>query len=99
MLSKAQIDASGGLTERVHPDQMSNFEQRMVAEVKLYWIIYEHTSNTNGRQQTETALNAWRRDWQPLFGMFECHHPPSKSSHTFHTCFDAPHRAARLTTN
>lgn len=40
----------------------------MLSEVKLYWVIYEQTSNARDRQQTENALSSWRHEWADLFG-------------------------------
>jgi hypothetical protein len=68
MLSNAQIHANTRLRSRVYEGQLSNFEERMISETKLYWILYEHTSHSAQSQQTRAALRAWRNDWQVLFG-------------------------------
>ena len=59
---------------RVIPGQLSNFEERMVAEVALYWIIYERTFSVDKRQNTEAALSSWRQEWQALFGKSALNH-------------------------
>jgi len=45
----------------------SNFESRMVAEVHLYWIIYESSRNPVDLPKTQSALHAWREEWKHLF--------------------------------
>lgn len=50
-------------------DHATNFEIRMVAEVNLYWIVYESCSETSvDLQSTHSALHAWREEWKFLFG-------------------------------
>ena len=40
----------------------------MVAEVKLYWIIYEKCSGTHvDLADTKAILQAWKQDWSNLF--------------------------------
>lgn len=48
-------------------DYVSNFESRMVAEVFLYWIIYESSLNPVDVSKTQSALRAWREEWKFLF--------------------------------
>lgn len=41
----------------------------MVAEVMLYWIIYESCSTAQvDLPKTQTALHEWRQEWKFLFG-------------------------------
>ena len=41
----------------------------MVAEVMLYWIIYESCSNVQvDLPKTQSALREWRQEWKFLFG-------------------------------
>lgn len=47
--------------------QTSNFESRMVAEVFLYWIIYESSLNPVDVPRTQSALQTWREEWNFLF--------------------------------
>lgn len=68
MLTKAQIDTNGRLMACFSGRKLSNFEQRMIAEVELYWIIYENTSGVHGRQHTRNALVIWKVRWQDLLG-------------------------------
>lgn len=50
-------------------DHATNFETRMVAEVNLYWIIYESCSKLAvDLPKTQSALNDWRHEWNFLFG-------------------------------
>ncbi|KAL6407574.1 hypothetical protein AUP68_08593 [Ilyonectria robusta] len=45
-----------------------NFEARMVAEVKLYWLIYEKCSGPQvNLAETKLALQSWLQDWADLF--------------------------------
>lgn len=67
---KEQIEANTHILKRVDRSKMSNFEERMLAEVELYWIIYEQSSAIHRRHHIESALESWKRNWQPLFG--EC---------------------------
>ncbi|KAE9370923.1 hypothetical protein N431DRAFT_343941 [Stipitochalara longipes BDJ] len=49
-------------------DHATNFETRMVAEVMLYWIIYESCSSPQvDLPKTQTALHEWREEWKFLF--------------------------------
>ncbi|KAI7247292.1 hypothetical protein KC352_g13804 [Hortaea werneckii] len=43
----------------------NNFETRVVAELALYWILYEH--RINGTLRTRGALHDWKRQWARLF--------------------------------
>ncbi|GAB1726283.1 hypothetical protein NU195Hw_g4532t1 [Hortaea werneckii] len=46
----------------------SNFETRMVAELALYWILYEHGINgTLYLPRAQAALHEWKREWARLF--------------------------------
>ena len=50
-------------------DHATNFETRMVAEVMLYWIIYESCSSVQvDLPKTQAALHEWRQEWKFLFG-------------------------------
>lgn len=50
-------------------DHATNFESRMVAEVNLYWIIYESCSKaTVDLPSTQAALQEWKHEWKFLFG-------------------------------
>ncbi|PMD53975.1 uncharacterized protein K444DRAFT_646379 [Hyaloscypha bicolor E] len=49
-------------------DHATNFETRMVAEVMLYWIIYESCSTAQvDLPKTQAALHEWRQEWKFLF--------------------------------
>lgn len=68
LLNQSQIDRC---LELVKFDGITNYESRMVAEVELYWIIY----NKCGRPQidledTKLALQSWQREWTGLYRMF-----------------------------
>lgn len=47
-------------------DHATNFESRMVAEVFLYWIIYESCNSPRDLPQTQSALQTWKSEWQFL---------------------------------
>lgn len=48
---------------------VNNFETRMVAEIALYWIIYESSAaNTVDLPSAQAKLTAWQRLWSFLFG-------------------------------
>ena len=50
-------------------DHATNFETRMVAEVNLYWIIYESCSTAQvDLPQTQALLHEWNQEWKFLFG-------------------------------
>jgi hypothetical protein len=52
-------------------DEITNFEGRMVAEVKLYWIIYEKCCGPHvDLTEMKANLQAWKQDWATLFGGF-----------------------------
>jgi hypothetical protein len=45
-------------------DEASNFESRMVAEIHLYWKIYEHCLGSNvDLPKTQAELYAWKHEW------------------------------------
>lgn len=48
-------------------NETSNFESRMVAEVFLYWIIYESSLHPIDLPKTQAALHAWKEEWKFLF--------------------------------
>lgn len=48
-------------------DHATNFETRMVAEVFLYFIIYESCSAPVDLPKTQYALQSWESDWLFLF--------------------------------
>lgn len=69
MLQESDIHVCGRLFDRVDRQLLSNFEMRMVAEVKLYWITYHHCINGPvDPGTTQVALQAWRAEWESLFG-------------------------------
>jgi hypothetical protein len=61
-------------------DHVTNFETRMVAEVNLYWIIYESCSRgTVDVPGTQAVLDTWKQEWKFLFGVFPLHHSHTAS--------------------
>ncbi|KAJ3459684.1 hypothetical protein MRS44_015757 [Fusarium solani] len=65
LLNQTQISRC---LELVKFDGITNYESRMVAEVELYWIIY----NKCGRPQidledTKLGLQSWQREWTGLY--------------------------------
>ena len=66
-LSQKQIQH---LVRPIGRNKLSNFEMRMVAEVELYWLIYQMSSaSPNGVSRTDHRLIAWRDEHTHLFGM------------------------------
>ncbi|KAF2453466.1 hypothetical protein BDY21DRAFT_126055 [Lineolata rhizophorae] len=50
--------------EVLNSDHATNFESRMVAEVNLYWVIYEHCSAPRvDLPKTQADLHAWKQQW------------------------------------
>ncbi|CEJ94354.1 hypothetical protein VHEMI09892 [[Torrubiella] hemipterigena] len=47
----------------------NNYEMRMVAEVQLYWINYQHccSRTLSNIHQIDRHLELWQRDWKKLF--------------------------------
>ncbi|KAJ5614883.1 hypothetical protein N7528_008537 [Penicillium herquei] len=67
MLNQKHIDACQEVFEHI---TLTNFEARMVAEVKLYWVIYEKCcpqSEQVDLSKAKSALKAWRTEWASLF--------------------------------
>lgn len=66
LLDRDQINKCRGVLDS---DHATNYESRMVAEVNLYWIIYESCSVTSvDLPKTQTALHTWKEEWKWLFG-------------------------------
>ncbi|KAF7185505.1 putative transcriptional regulatory protein [Pseudocercospora fuligena] len=50
------------------PGELSNFEMRMVAELSLYWDLYENAvAAPVALPQAQAALQSWKLVWQFLF--------------------------------
>lgn len=51
---------------------VSNFELRMLAEVLLYWTMYECLSTTSAGNlpDAQARLYAWKKEWGFLFGKY-----------------------------
>lgn len=68
LLTQEHIDRCHNLLEN---GRLKNYEARMVAEVKLYWVIYEKCC-PQGRKidlsDAKFALQNWRNQWAGLFG-------------------------------
>ncbi|EXJ83146.1 hypothetical protein A1O1_06765 [Capronia coronata CBS 617.96] len=65
LLNQAQISRCVRLLEN---DKMTNFEARMAAEIKLYWIIYEKCCiSPLDIAGTKNALRSWHQEWAALF--------------------------------
>lgn len=62
-------------------ENVPQFETRMVAEVKLYWIIYTQCCAARlNPSAIRASLSSWKRDWAVLFGK-------SKQILYLHTCW------------
>ena len=54
----------------VNNDRAINFEVRMVAEIYLYWTVYEHlVEESVDLHKSVTALQTWKRKWEFVLGM------------------------------
>ena len=52
-------------------DYVTNFETRMVAEVNLYWCMYENCSGLRvDLPKAQTALHSWKQEWKFVLGWF-----------------------------
>jgi len=66
MLDREQIDRCRMILDS---DHATNFESRMVAEINLYWIMYESCSAVPvDLPKTQAALYAWKQEWKFIFG-------------------------------
>ncbi|KAE8423929.1 LITAF-like zinc ribbon domain-containing protein [Aspergillus pseudocaelatus] len=55
----------------VGSDHATNYELRMVAEIHLYWTLYEHTSSESiDLLKSITSLQDWKKEWQFILGIF-----------------------------
>jgi hypothetical protein len=66
MIVHAQIEKC---SETLQSDFATQFETRMVAEINLYWVIYEYSCGTSvDLPKTQAALHAWKHDWKYVLG-------------------------------
>jgi hypothetical protein len=50
-------------------DYITNFETRMVAEINLYWYMYEHCSGSRvDLLKAQSALYTWKQEWKFVLG-------------------------------
>ncbi|KAL4894720.1 hypothetical protein BDV59DRAFT_200532 [Aspergillus ambiguus] len=62
MLQEAQIARCRSI---VGSDHATNYELRMVAEVYLYWTVYENSAGKSiDLLKAAADLQSWRREWQ-----------------------------------
>ncbi|KAJ9269984.1 hypothetical protein DTO212C5_3954 [Paecilomyces variotii] len=67
MLNQQHVDHCQYIFEN---GNLTNYEARMVAEVKLYWVIYKKCcpqSHLVDLPEAELALKNWRKEWASLF--------------------------------
>jgi hypothetical protein len=66
MVGKAEVD----LCQRILAfDTATNFEFRMVAEVNLYWLLYDTCCRGQFEVPTfQAAIKHWRQSWQLILG-------------------------------
>ncbi|KAF2831243.1 hypothetical protein CC86DRAFT_136873 [Ophiobolus disseminans] len=48
-------------------ENATNFETRMVAEIFLYWALYESFNSPVDLPRAQAALQAWKSEWQYVF--------------------------------
>ncbi|KAJ6150996.1 hypothetical protein N7470_007590 [Penicillium chermesinum] len=66
MLQGWQIERSRAI---INSDHAINFEVRMVAEIHLYWTVYENLiQDTVDLLKSVGALQTWRRKWEFVLG-------------------------------
>jgi hypothetical protein len=52
-------------------DHVTNFETRMVAEVNLYWCMYDHCSGHRvDLPKVQSALHSWKQEWKFVLGQY-----------------------------
>lgn len=67
MLQPWQIERCRAI---IASDHAINFEVRMVAEIHLYWTVYEHLIHESvDLLKSVAALQTWRRKWEFVLGM------------------------------
>ena len=67
MLQPWQIERCRAI---ISSDHAINFEVRMVAEIYLYWTVYEHLIQESvDLLNSVAALQDWRRKWEFVLGM------------------------------
>lgn len=67
MLQAWQIERCHAI---IDSDHAINFEVRMVAEIHLYWTVYEHLIEESvDLLKSVAALQTWRRKWEFVIGM------------------------------
>jgi hypothetical protein len=50
-------------------DNATNFETRMVAEIQLYWVLYENCClGPVDLPKAQSALSKWRQSWKSVLG-------------------------------
>jgi hypothetical protein len=68
---KSMIDAENiaRCSMILESDYVTNFETRMVAEINLYWCMYESCSGSRvDLPKAQSALYAWKQEWKFLLG-------------------------------
>lgn len=65
VIQRSHIDRCRSILDS---DHVTNFETRIVAEISLYWIIYENCCNQSvDLPKVQAALRAWKSEWDFLF--------------------------------
>ncbi|KAF2485633.1 hypothetical protein BDY17DRAFT_322462 [Neohortaea acidophila] len=65
MVTKSDVEASRKILQS---DIVTNFETRMVAELHLYWTIYEQCVAVDVHlPRAKAALQSWKEEWAFLF--------------------------------
>lgn len=68
MLQAWQIERCRAIIDSHHA---TNFELRMVAEIHLYWTVYEHLIEESADLlKSVAALQAWKRKWAFVLGIW-----------------------------
>lgn len=70
MVNEAQVDRCVRFVSET--ECITNYEMRMGAEIKLYWIIYcKCCGSSINLSECKLALEEWKGDWITLFGQHE----------------------------
>ncbi|KAF4121899.1 GAL4 [Geosmithia morbida] len=67
-LTEKDVDRCAWLVEN---SNVGNFEERMAAEIRLYWVTYQHYSvQETTTQDVNASLESWKQEWAVLFCEF-----------------------------
>jgi hypothetical protein len=72
MIGQDRIDQCGKILDF---DGVTNFQTRMVAEINLYWAVYQQSTDVNiDLPRFQITLDGWKKKWGFLMGMLSLYH-------------------------